>query len=413
MYGLLVADSSRQQSLARTRLEVIRQLAAVDRSYWRLSAAQRAVEVRVQQWELAQAQAERAQRLSRAGNVADIEVVRAQSGVADRVEQIIVAQNTVLLRQRELKQIVNIPGLDVDTGVAIMPVTEPDPVRYVYDAPALADAAVESRMEMLELELQLAQDAARVAFERNSALPLLAMQYTYRINGLGGTEGEAFNSLAENNFEDWSVGLSAEIPLGNEQARSRVAQAVLGRLQRLATRDARRQAIRKEVYDALDQLETSWQRILASRQSVLLRARALEAEQRQFEVGRSTSNDVLDADAALAEARLGEVSALADYQIAQVDLAFATGTLLGAAKVEWAPADPRGGGRDTESISAYHPFSGVLPGSLIGSDGTPTPRPRPEGGTARPAAAADGGEPRPSTSGGTAGPGGVLVEPLP
>ena len=85
----------------------------------------------------------------------------------------------------------------------------------------------------------------------------------------------------------------------------------------------------------------SWQRILAARQRVLLAARTLEAERNQFNVGLRTSTDVLDASTNLADAQSSEVRALADYQIAQTDLAFATGTLLGATKVQWAPIDPR------------------------------------------------------------------------
>jgi len=50
---------------------------------------------------------------------------------------------------------------------------------------------------------------------------------------------------------------------------------------------------------------------------------------------------VLDAATRLAAAQLSEAQALADYQISQVDLAFATGTLLGASRVSWQPApDP-------------------------------------------------------------------------
>jgi hypothetical protein len=41
-----------------------------------------------------------------------------------------------------------------------------------------------------------------------------------------------------------------------------------------------------------------------------------------------------------AEAQSAEILALTEYQIAQVDLAFATGTLLGAAKVRWDPIVP-------------------------------------------------------------------------
>jgi len=65
----------------------------------------------------------------------------------------------------------------------------------------------------------------------------------------------------------------------------------------------------------------------------VLAARTLEGEQRQFEVGIRTSTDVLDAAAQLANAQSREVRALADWQIALVDLAFATGTTLGGARV--------------------------------------------------------------------------------
>jgi hypothetical protein len=52
---------------------------------------------------------------------------------------------------------------------------------------------------------------------------------------------------------------------------------------------------------------------------------------------------VLNAAATLADEQTNEVRALTDYQIAQVDLAFATGTLLGAGKIDWSPGDPRVG----------------------------------------------------------------------
>jgi len=87
------------------------------------------------------------------------------------------------------------------------------------------------------------------------------------------------------------------------------------------------------VLDSLDQIRQSWQRILAARLEVVLATRTLEGEQRQFEVGLRTSTDVLDASAQLADARSREVRALADWQIALVDLAFATGTTLGGARV--------------------------------------------------------------------------------
>lgn len=336
--ALRIAGYNEQASASRTKLEVIRQLAAVDRSYWRLYRAKRELEVRQQQYELAVEQLGRAERRNKAGAVAEIEVIRAQAGVSDSLQAIITTQNTVLLQQREIKRIVNQPGLEVDTPIMIAPSTRPDPVEYEFDGKQLMSEALRNRMELLELELQLAADAARIGLARNQALPLFSLDYTYRINGLGGTFNSTFHNLQRNRFEDWTIGLSAEIPLDNEEAESRVRSAILSRLQRLASKQSRELAIRQEVLNAIDTLTADWQRILAARQSVILNTRALRAEQRQFDVGSSTSTNVLDAAARLADAQSAEVNALSDYQIAQVDLAFATGTLLGATKVDWAPA---------------------------------------------------------------------------
>ncbi len=336
--ALRVASYEGQAAQARTALEVIRQLSAVDRAYWRLDQARRELEVRQRQLELADEQLGRARRRVERGALAEIEVVRAEAGVADRLEAIVVAQNAVLSRQRELKRVVNLPGLGVGGRAMVRPSSPPDPVRYEFDRDRLVASARANRMEMLELELRLAADAARIALERNQALPLLSVDATYRVNGLGDTTGNAFDQLADNDFADWQVGVNAEVPLGNEGAASRIREAFLTRMQRLATRESRAQVITEETIAAIDTIEASWQRLMAARQSVILNTRAFQAEQRQFEVGASTSTDVLDAAARLADAQFNEVRAVADYQIAQVDLAQATGTLLGQARVRWEPA---------------------------------------------------------------------------
>jgi len=339
-HGIRVASYNRQISETQTTLAVINELTSVDRAYWDLYRARSTLDVRQQQYELALAQLERAERQARVGRVAEIEVIRAQSGVADRLEDIIVAENDVLTRQRELKRLVNTPGLDVDTETIVVPATEPDPARYDLDAEALAEAAERNRMELLELELRLLADAADIRLRKNQLLPELSVDLLYRINGLGGNLGDALDQLADNNFEDFSIGVNAEFPVGNRAARSRFRQALFTRLQRLATRESRRQTIRQEVHDAIDELDSTWQRIIASRQSVVLNVRTLEAEQRRFEVGRSTSDDVLEATADLADARLAEVNAVVDYELAQVELARAAGMLTGAARVRWDPPAP-------------------------------------------------------------------------
>ena len=336
-YAIRIAEYERQITDARTKLEVIRIIADVDRVYWRLYAARRELHVRKQQYELAEALYQQARRFVEAGDKPQIEIIRTEAGVAQQLEAIILAENNVRDRERDLKLALNKEDLDMQTPTVLIAATEPDPVRYELKVEKLLAIAMNNRMEMLELELQIAEDFATVDYRRNQSLPLVTMDYRYNVNGLGGTRDNSFDLLFDKRFEDHRLGLQLLVPLGNEAGKSQLRQAFYQRMQRLASRDSRQALIKLEVLNAIDQLEANWQRVLASRQSTILDSRLFEAEKRQFELGLGTSTDVLQAQATFAESQRAEILALAEYQIALVDLAYATGTLFGAAKVRWEP----------------------------------------------------------------------------
>jgi outer membrane protein len=343
MYSIRLAAYARDITDARTRLEVIGALAAADRIYWRLYAARRELEVSRQQYDLAQVQLERARRLVEAGQRPQVEIVRAEAGVAEQLQAIIVTDNVLRDRERDLKRIINRADLSIQTPTVVVPTTPPDPVRYVLEPAPLVAVAIENRMELLELQLQLLQDASAIDFARNQTLPLATLNYNYSINSTGENRRDSLDMLLESDFTTHSGGLQLVIPIGNEAAKSRLRQYIYQRRQRLATRASREDLIRLEVLNAIDQVEANWQRILAARQTSILNGRLYEAEQRQFEQGLRTSTDVLDAQIRFANAQSSEIFALADYEISLVDVAYATGTLLGSAKIRWEPIVPETG----------------------------------------------------------------------
>jgi len=349
-YAIRIANYERQITDAQTKLEMIRVIADADRWYWRLYAARRELGVRKKEYDLANAQLEQARRFVEAGERPMIEIIRAEAGVAERLEAIITAENELRDRERELKKLLNKPGLKMQTPTELIAVTEPDPVHYKLDKQSLVAKAIDNRMEMLEMELQIAADVSTIDYLQNQALPLVTLGYKYNINGLGATRNKSFDMLNDKRFEDHQLGLQLLVPLGNQAARSRLLQAFYQRRQRLSTRENRQSAIELEVLNATDQLEANWQRILASRQNAILAGRLFKAEKRQFELGLGTSTDVLDAQTTFADAQSAEILALTEYQIALVDLSYATGTLLGAAKVQWQPIIPKSKG---EQICSY------------------------------------------------------------
>ena len=129
-YAIRVANYNLTQTEARTKLEVIRVVAAADRVYWRLYAARRNLEVRRKEVELAEFELEHTKRLVQFGTKPEVEVVRAEAGVASRLEGLIIADNELRDREREAKQILNIPSLGTTSETALIPSTEPDPVRF-------------------------------------------------------------------------------------------------------------------------------------------------------------------------------------------------------------------------------------------------------------------------------------------
>ncbi|MFO0893816.1 MAG: TolC family protein [Phycisphaerales bacterium] len=398
--SIRIAKLQGQAADARMKLEAIRVLANADRAYWSLYRAWRELEVRQQEYDLAVAQLQRARNRVAAGEAAEIEVIRAESGVGTTIEAIIVADNALRLRIRDLKRIMNDPSLPLDSPTALIPATPPNPLSLKLDSRKLAERAVQDRMEMLELELQLAVDANTIDLRRNQALPLFVIDYQYQVLGSANGFGSAWADIGDN--DQYVLSARAEIPLGNEAAKSRISQAILARLQRLATRDLRRQSIRTEVFNAVDNLENAWQRILAARLETALAGRTYEAEKRQFDVGLRTSTDVLDAASRLADAQSREVIALSGWQIALVDVAFATGTLLGGSRVQWEEmlppprVDP-----DQPPARLPHGPPAALPVASGSRSAQPTPVPPPAEPGPGPASG-----PAP---GGTAGPGGTGV----
>ncbi len=338
-YSIRILEYQRQITDAMTKLEVIRVLANADRGYWRLYAARKELEVRQQEYETAVAQLEQTRRMVLLGEKAAVEETRSQAGAAERLNDIIRSKKSLQDRIRELKQIIDEPGLDIKSDTLIIPTTEPDPIMFDINKDRLTVSAIENRMEMLEVELQIAQDASTVDYYKNQTLPLAAIDYTYNMNGLGATREGAYDMMfdKERSFQNHIIGLNLIVPLGNQAAKSRLLEAQYRKRQRLLTKENRRIQIEMEVLGSIEQLEANWQRILAGRQNSILAGRLYEAEKRQFTLGLRTATDVLDAQAKFANAQSTEIAALTEYQIAQIDLAYATGMLLGAAKVQWEP----------------------------------------------------------------------------
>ncbi|MBN1904196.1 MAG: TolC family protein [Deltaproteobacteria bacterium] len=323
-----------------TKLAAMRIIANADRAYWSLYSARKMLDVRKQQYDLAKATLEETERFVEVGVKPRIEIIRTKRDLADKLTAIIDAENNVRERERDLKRMLNKKGLGMETKTVLIPSSLPDPVRYELDRNRMVENALLNRMDLLELELQLEMDSMTIEYNRNQTLPDLSFEYRYNIDGLGADRGDSYDMLADNDYHDHQVGIRMNIPIGNKRAKSELRKSIYQRAKHLSSKESKEAEIRNDVLNNIDKVEAKWQSILASRQSTILSDEQYRAEKRQYELGLVSSREVMDAQTNLAAAQSAEITSLTDYQTALIDLAYATGTLLGAAKVEWAPVVP-------------------------------------------------------------------------
>jgi len=338
-HSIRIAQYEKHQVDAYTKQSVINLLANADAAYWRLYAAEQELNVRRNQYGLAQDQLHHAQRKVAAGASPKTEIIRAEAGVAARVEAVINAETAVESQQRELRRIMNRPDLPLNSDVLIVTTTEPDPQGWTIDPEALVKTALANRMETVRLELQLAIDELNVELARNNTLPDLTLHYGYTTRAANSRLGGAFRNFGDESYDSHTLGLYATIPLGNRAAKARLQRQKLQQIQNRAGYNLQRQYIQQEVYEAVSTLEKYWRRILAAEQGVVTAYRDYRLEQSQFQLGRRNSTDVLYSASNLAEAQLSRISAFSQYEIAQIRLAVATGTLLGHDRILIEPID--------------------------------------------------------------------------
>ena len=333
-----IAGYNQQATLARTRLQSIRVLAIIDKAYWSLDQAWTELEIRRQQHEYASQNLAMVQLRIKEGLTAAIELNRAQFGVTERIEQLIIANTNLKLAQRQLKFLLNDSAYPIGSEASIAPSTPPTLVQYTFDREKLVDQATENRLELLEVELKLAEDATQINYLQNQTLPLFTLDYSYgALSNSANNFGNAYGNVLNVDYNDWYIGFSFEMPVTNAARLARLNRALEQRLQRLSTKALQKLSVEREINDSLDITEQHWQRIVAARQQVGIAGMNYDAELKQFKEGLRTMTEVLEMLTRLGDAQLKEIRAITDYQVALIDLSFATGTLLGYSNVRFAP----------------------------------------------------------------------------
>jgi outer membrane protein TolC len=345
----LVTDGPRAQlalsrgnrAIADTRLResLVHTTASVKTAYWNLVSAVATVEARRSSLVLS----EELVRVNKAkvdvGQSPPLDLVSAQAEAISNREQLIIAETGVRQAEDRLRMLIfDATKRDV-WNVRIEAVDSPPVGTTALDLDAAVTSALRDRADLdrTRRDIENAQIARKLA--GNQRLPDVRLNATYQASGLGGTEvlraggfpgtivgpgavtsfGTVLNQLFAHDYPTWIVGVSVSYPIGQSAeeagyARSRLEAAQAE--QRAKSAEAR--AI-QQVRDAGWKVDMNAKRLDTTRAVRELAEQRLDAEQKRFEVGISTSFLVIQAQRDLAQAKTNELAAILAYDLSLVD----------------------------------------------------------------------------------------------
>jgi outer membrane protein len=237
----------------------------------------------------------------------------------------------------------------IPTSTMEIPANEP-----IQPTQDLVASALQHRAELVESRITLNTTDLSNKAVRNALLPSLDLYAYYGGAGLGGAQnptnlcanqnppifgcsttpvttvgyGSTLNQLVNSTASDKGVGIQLNIPLRNRAAQAAQIRSELEYQQAQMALQQAENRINIEVRNAQFGVEQNRASVASAQAAVDYAKQSLDAEQKKYQFGTSTTTAVLQTQSALATAESTLMSAMAAYEKSRIELDRATGVTL-------------------------------------------------------------------------------------
>jgi len=333
----------------------------VQSMYWDLVYAFENVRVQNESLAFAQKTLSDTKKQVEIGSLAPIEVVRAQSTVAQDQQAITVARTNLQLQQLLMKNALsrtlrNQALADAEViPTSTMELPEREQIQPTQD---LVSDALRHRADLVEARIQLNTTEISNRAVRNAMLPTLDAFAYYGGSGVGGAQnpanlcenndnflgcatssipstsyGGTLNQLVNSTAPDKGVGLQLNIPLRNRAAQAAQIRSELEYNQAQMRLQQLENQINIEVRNAQFGVEQNRASVASAKAAVDYAKQSLDAEQKKYQFGTSTTTLVLQNQSALATAESTLMSAISAYEKSRIELDRSVGVTLDRAGI--------------------------------------------------------------------------------
>ncbi len=333
---------------------VLNLVSTAESAYWDVVSARESLKVAIGARDVSAEFLKLSQKQLELGALSPLDIYNPQQQLA--TNEVSVAQARFTLTQREdalRKQI----SADLDPQVRNLPMVLTDaaemPLESInFDREQSIAQAMQNRPDLKQAVQSLDVDDLSIQSSRNALLPNLALTGNYTVNGRGGVFvqrsnvfdqsgaasslltsipggiGDALDQMFGFGFSSYQLGLRLTLPIKSRAASADMADAVVRKRQDTLNVRTTQQTIRLDILNAITNVESSKESVKLAKVARDFAQKALDAENKKYELGTELSQNVLLAQNALAQAESTVVTNQIALRKNLLNLLVKVGTLL-------------------------------------------------------------------------------------
>jgi outer membrane protein TolC len=313
-----------QQAL---QFQTMKTVLAVELAYYDLAAAREQVRVQEKALELKKQFVAETRRRVEVGDLPPLDSDQAETQLENTITSFSVARELLATRQNAFKALISDNFMDW-ADLEPLPSDALSALKEEVNRSESFRRALVGRPDLIQARLAVERSDVSVRFRKNQLFPSLDLLGRYGSYNVDEHVSSAISESARFHDPDYSYGVVLSFPLSNVKERNDYRASKANRwISELELRKAEQEVL-LQVADFVNRVNLRFEQIGSTRKARTYAEAALGAEEKKLQNGLSTSFFVLQLQETLTAARTAEIEALADYNRAIAQLAFAEGTTL-------------------------------------------------------------------------------------
>ncbi len=324
----LIAKNNKLKSVQDFRTEVMKTLTDVKKAYYDFQYS-------LEQYKTAVVSLKRVQDLHdinkekyAKGLASNVDLLQSEAETARFEQAVASAEGVMKLAEDTLKFITNLVNDEELWNADIELLGEIAYKEKKVDIIDSLDKSFNHRPDYEAAKINLKNKDISVIYYRNGLFPVVDLVGSYGFNGLAKNIEKDMGILGSGMYQDWTIGVSVTMPLGNDDAKGKYRKSQLEKQQTLLAFKRLEQKIILEVRNAVRDIDIRYRVLEASVKNRDAEVRNYEAQSARFRAGLVSTHDIIDFQEKLARAEVNYAASVIDYNKAQIELAKVEGMML-------------------------------------------------------------------------------------